>query len=150
MVTLQLSTLSTDFHKFHFEEIYFYTALWRSIGFNHFNGKYDILTSVIDDFVWDSIYGEKESHINQINSLIGRIIMFMPIILLPAFRRTNWQIPGVNFTNILCASFSYETVMNRFLYLVFVFVFFWRKKIAIEAICKILLKLTTAKITVTN
>ena len=40
---------------------------------------------------------------------------------------------GVNFTNILQATFLYKNDILRFLYLQFVFVFFWQEEIGKKA-----------------
>ena len=51
--------------------------------------------------------------------------------------------PGVDFTKILRAAFSYESLLSSFLYLRLRFVFFWRKEIGVKAAHRMLVKLTT-------
>jgi len=50
--------------------------------------------------------------------------------------------PGVNFTNILRAAFSYESFCDAFMCLQFGFVIFWRKDFGPKAAHKMLVKLT--------
>jgi hypothetical protein len=50
--------------------------------------------------------------------------------------------PGVNFTNILRAAFSYESFCASFMYLQFGFVILWRKDFGTKAAHKMLVKLT--------
>jgi hypothetical protein len=56
--------------------------------------------------------------------------------------------PGVNFTNILRAAFSYESGFEAFHFLQFGLVFFWQKNICAKAARKMLVKLTTARFVV--
>ncbi len=60
-------------------------------------------------------------------------------------RRQNVRCPGVNFTNVLFAPFSYESVLCSFFYYNLAFVIF-RQRICIGAnsACKCLVKLTTS------
>ena len=52
--------------------------------------------------------------------------------------------PGVNFTNILRAAFSYESLLSSFSVDTLRFDFFWRKEIGAKAARKMLVKLTPA------
>jgi hypothetical protein len=48
----------------------------------------------------------------------------------------------VNFTNILCAAFSYQSSFAAFMSLQFGFLIFWRKDFGAKAALKMLVKLT--------
>ena len=52
---------------------------------------------------------------------------------------------GVNFTNILRAPFSYESLLSSFSVDTLRFDFFWRKDIGAKAARKTLVKLTTCR-----
>jgi hypothetical protein len=52
-----------------------------------------------------------------------------------------WK-PGVNFTNILRAAFSYKSFLHSFMCLQFGFVIFWQKYLGAKAAHKMLVKLT--------
>jgi hypothetical protein len=50
--------------------------------------------------------------------------------------------PGVNFTNILCAAFSYESFCAAFMCLQFGLIIFWQKDFGAKAAHIMLMKLT--------
>jgi hypothetical protein len=53
--------------------------------------------------------------------------------------------PGVNFTNILGAAFSYKIFLRSFCELTFGFVIFWQKDFGAKAAHKMLVKLTPGR-----
>jgi len=78
---------------------------------------------------------------NTNNNLYNTMLVLLSCRCINAQRLDNKSL-GVNFTNIIQATYCLKVFCKDFLYLKFGLIFFWWKKIGAKAACKMLMKLT--------